>query len=212
MSAIAPVGIPAEDPRMSSIRRALRARNPGRRVEIVRAWADGPHAFAHALSTDGATASVSTDFFRLYDDGTLAEHWPVEGEFKGPNPSGRTQIDGATTIADPDRTAENKALVKTMLEDCLFSDARPDRIEDYFAEDYLQHNPNVGDGLDIVRELTRGDGRPLTYHSIVLMVGHGNFVATLCEADWEGTPLTQVDILRVQDGKIVEHWDNTAPA
>ena len=44
------------------------------------------------------------------------------------------------------------------------------RIEDYFAEDYLQHNPNVGDGLDVVRNLAHGESRPLTYEELVLTV------------------------------------------
>ncbi|MGI9529591.1 MAG: nuclear transport factor 2 family protein, partial [Acidimicrobiia bacterium] len=151
---------------------------------------------------------VTTDFFETDDGGKIIEHWDVISEFKGPNPSGRTQVDGATEITDLDRTEENKAIVKEMLENCLFPGARPDRIEDYFAEDYLQHNPDVGDGLEVVRNLAQGENRQLTYDEIVLLVGNGNFVATLCKANWAGNPLAQVDILRLEDGKIVEHWDN----
>ena len=43
------------------------------------------------------------------------------------------------------------------------------------------------------------------------MVGQGNFVATLCEAFWEGKPFAQVDLFRIEDGRIVEHWDNAEP-
>lgn len=132
-------------------------------------------------------------------------------QFTGPNPSGRTQADGANHITDLDRTEENKAIVKAMLKDCLFPGARPDRIEDYFAEDYLQHNPTVGDGLDVVRQLAQGENRQLTYDEIVLIVGRGNFVATLCKAYWEGNPLAQVDIVRLEDGRSSSNGTTSNP-
>ncbi len=188
-------------------------RNPKRQIEIVRGWEDGRYVFLHAYQSlnDGEHEYVTTDFFDTDDDGKIIEHWDVISEFKGPNPSGRTQVDGATEITDLDRTEENKAVVKAMLENCLFPGARSDRIEEYFAEDYLQHNPNVGDGLAIVKQLAQGENRQLTYDEIMLLVGSGNFVAVLCKANWEGNPLAQVDILRLEDGKIVEHWDNVEP-
>jgi len=46
---------------------------------------------------------------------------------------------------------------------------------------------------------------------VVLLVGQGNFVATLCKAARKGQPFAQVDIYRLEDGKIVEHWDNAEP-
>ena len=46
---------------------------------------------------------------------------------------------------------------------------------------------------------------------IFLLVGQGNFVATLCKAFWEGQPFAQVDIFRFEEGKVVEHWDNAEP-
>lgn len=188
-------------------------RNPKRDIEIVRGWEDGRYVFLHAYQSlnDGKQQYVTTDFFDTDDDGKIVEHWDVIGEFKGSNPSGRTQVDGATEITDLDRTEENKAVVKAMLENCLFPGARPDRIEDYFAEDYLQHNPDVGDGLAVVRKLAQNKNRQLVYNEIVLIVGRGSFVATLCKASWEGNPLAQVDIVRLEDGKIVEHWDNVEP-
>ena len=189
-------------------------RNPKRDIQIVRGWEDGRYVFIHAFQSlnDGEHKYVTTDFFDTDEDGKIVEHWDVISEFKGLNPSGRTQVDGAIEITDLDRTEENKAIVKEMLENTLFPGARPDRLEDYFAEEYLQHNPNVGDGLGVPRNLAQGENRQLTYNEIVLLVGSGNFVAVFCKADWEGNPLAQVDILRLEDGKIVEHWDNVEPA
>lgn len=188
-------------------------RNPKRDIKIVRGWEDGEYVFLHVYQSlnDGEYEYVTTDFFRTDEDGKIVEHWDVIAKFQGPNPSGRTQIDGATEITDLERTEENKALVKDMLEKCLFPGAKPERIEDWFAEPYIQHNPEVGDGLDTVRKLSQSDNRPLIYEEIVLVVGKGNFVATLSKAKWEGNPLAQVDIVRIENGKIVEHWDLTEP-
>ena len=47
------------------------------------------------------------------------------------------------------------------------------------------------------------------------MVGQGNFVATLSRARWKDDQLdqeyAQVDIFRIENGKVVEHWDNVEP-
>ena len=43
------------------------------------------------------------------------------------------------------------------------------------------------------------------------MVGEGNFVATLNRARWQTQDLCQVDLFRLEDGMIVEHWDSSEP-
>lgn len=188
-------------------------RNPKRDIKIVRGWEDGEYVFLHVYQNlnDGEYEYVTTDFFKTDEHGKIIEHWDVISKFQGQNPSGRTQIDGGTEITDLGRTEENKDIVKDMLENCLFPNAKPKRIEDWFAEPYIQHNTEVGDGLDTVRKLSQSENRPLIYEEIVLVVGKGNFVATLCKARWEGSPLAQVDIVRIENGKIVEHWDLTEP-
>lgn len=188
--------------------------NDKRQSNVVRGWEDGRYVFLHGYQgpDDEALGYVTTDFFDTDDSGKVVEHWNVTSQFVGPNPSGRTQTDGATLVTDLGRTEENKAVVEAMLKDCLFPGAQPNNIEMYFAEDYLQHNPSVGDGLEVVRQLTGGGTRKLVYDEIMLVVGRGNFVATLCKANWEGSSLAQVDVVRLEGGKIVEHWDNAQPA
>ena len=86
------------------------------------------------------------------------------------------------------------------------------RIEEFISsESYIQHNREVEDGLEHFRKLAEDPNRPLNYDEIVLCVGCGNFVATLCKANWLGKSYAQVDIFRIEHGKIVEHWDNVEP-
>jgi len=181
------------------------ARNPERRIDIVRGWEDGRYVFLQAYQNlgNGDAEWVTTDFFDTDDNGKIIEHWDVISPFAGPNSSGRTQVDGSTEITDLDSTEQNKIVVGDLITNALMTGARTGRIEEFTASEYLSHTTEEADGPDHFKALN--------YDEIVLLVGQGNFVATLCKANREGTPLAQVDIFRLDGGKIVEHWDNSEP-
>ena len=188
-------------------------RNPKRDIQIVRGFEDGQYVFVHAYQSlnDGETEWVTTDFFDTDENDKIIEHWDVIAAYSPRTPSGHTSTDGATEIIDLHKTEENKALVRNLIRDVLMSEA-PERIDEYISSDqYIQHNPEVPDGLEHFKALALAEDKPLMYQEIVLLVGKGNFVATLCKATWEGAPLAQVDIFRIENGKVVEHWDNSEP-
>ena len=188
-------------------------RNPVRDIRIVRALQDGQHVFLQAYQelNGGEAKWLTTDFFDSDDNGKIIEHWDVIGGVYPPNPSGRTQINGPTEPKDLEKTAENKALVVEFINRCLIGrdiGAIPDFIN---AQKYIQHNPEVGDGLEHFLALFAPDDCPLSYQECFLAVAEGDFVATLNRARFEDQDLCQTDIFRVEDGKIVEHWDNSEP-
>ncbi|MEM7737588.1 MAG: nuclear transport factor 2 family protein [Deinococcota bacterium] len=189
------------------------ARNPKRDIQIVRGFEDGQYVFLQAYQSlnDGEAQWVTTDFFDTDEDDKIVEHWDVIAEYSAKTPSGHTSVDGSTEITDLDKTEENKTLVRGLIEDVLMRN-NPKTIDNYIsAETYIQHNTDIEDGLDTFKGLALADYSPLVYQDIVLMVGQGNFVATLCKATWEDTPYAQVDIFRLEDGLVVEHWDNAEP-
>ncbi len=188
-------------------------RNPSRDIRIMRSIEDGQHVFLHAYQNmnDGESEWVTTDFFDTDEDDKIVEHWDVIAAFTGPNPSGRTQVDGPSEVTDLDKTDANKLVVRKMITSCLMTGGNASNIADFIREPYLQHNADVADGLEHFAALAQDENRPLNYDEIVLLVGQGNFVATLCKANWDGAPLAQVDIFRLEDGMIVEHWDNSEP-
>lgn len=188
-------------------------RNPSRDIQIVRGWEDGQYVFLTAYQNinNGEAEWVTTDFFDTDENDKIIEHWDVISAFTGPGVSGRTQVDGPTEITDLDKTSENKAIVREMIEHVLMEGGDASRIDDYIAENYAQHNSEVPDGREHFAALAQDPNRPLNYDEIVLLVGSGNFVATLCKANWDGSPLAQVDVFRLEDGKVVEHWDNSEP-
>lgn len=188
--------------------------NPVRDIQIIRGIEDGQFVFVHVFQdlNNGEAQWVTTDFFDTDKDGRIIEHWDVIGSYCAATPSGHTSVDGPTEITDLDKTDDNKATVRTMIEQVLMTGGDPSRMGEWIADDYTQHNAEVADGLEAFKALAIVPDPPLVYNEIVLLVGQGNFVATLCKATWAGEPLAQVDLFRLEDGKIVEHWDNSEPA
>lgn len=146
----------------------------------------------------------------------MIEHWDVIQAYTDKTPSGHTSIDGPTEITDLDKTEENKTLVRNLIQDILMPGGDTSKLDQYIStEKYIQHNPEVEDGFEAFQKLATMPNPPLRYHEIVLMAGQGNFVATLCKASWTEDGKTQdyaqVDIFRIENGKIVEHWDCVEP-
>ena len=185
-------------------------RNPVRDIDIVRAVEDGRYLFVHAYQSlnKGEAQWVTMDFFDTDEQDRIIEHWDVIATYADATPSGHTSVDGPSTITDVSKTDENKALVRAMIQEVLTPGGDPSKIDQYISShQYIQHNRDVADGLESFKALAVDPDRPLNYDEIVLLVGQGNFVATLCKANWQGAPYAQADLFRIDDGLIVEHWD-----
>ncbi len=157
----------------------------------------------------GGDHLAAFDVFRV-ENGQVVEHWDNLSPVTPPNPAGRTQFDGPTEITDLDKTAENKALVTAFVEDVLHGKA-PEKITDYIStETYLQHNSGVDDGLDSLMVAIKAmvdAGTPMTYSDTHMIVAEGNFVFAASEGQFMNEHSAFYDLFRVEDGKIVEHWD-----
>jgi predicted SnoaL-like aldol condensation-catalyzing enzyme len=190
------------------------ARCPVREIKVVRAIVDERYVFVHVYQNigNGESVWVTTDFFDFDENNKIVEHWDVIAAYSDTTPSGHTSIDGPTEVTDLEKTDDNKALVRKMIEDVLMEGGNRENIGNYISsETYIQHNKDVPDGIQGIKDLVSMENTPLVYKEIVIVAGQGNFVATLCKAEWEGSPNCQVDIFRIEDGLIVEHWDNVEP-
>ena len=186
----------------------------GTTAENIRMFQDGNYVFMHNIWRNaqpfGAAEMVSFDVIRLDEQGKVAEHWDAMTTLVKETASGRTQTDGPTIAKDLDKTAENKALAKAMVEDILMG-KNPNKITDYIsAAQYDQHNPGIKDGLtgiiEAVEYLT-AQNNMFKYTKIHKVLGEGNFVLTISEGEWNGKQQVFYDLLRFENGKAVEHWD-----
>lgn len=191
-------------------------RNPYRDIQIVRKLVDGQYVFIQAFQNinNGEAKWVTTDFFDTDQDDRIIEHWDVIAPYCDKTPSGHTTVDGITELTDLDKTEENKELVRRFLKDAFMVGGNPQNLGNYISNDmFIQHNNDMKDGLDDFEKVTLGAEKSLRYEEIVLMVGQGNFVATLSHVfgteQGAEKELCQVDLFRIENGMIVEHWDNS---
>ena len=185
-------------------------RNPSRYARVIRSIGDGPYVFLHTFQSlnHGQTEWVTTNFFAHDSNDRITEHWDVVAPHISEKWSRRSVTDGPTDVVDLEHTDGNKALVRALLEHVLIQHSEQETIDQYLASDLIEHNASLPDGRSPLREAATSVSH-FVYEEVVLLVGEGNFVASLCRARRAGTPLAHVDIFRLEAGKIVEHWDNT---
>jgi predicted SnoaL-like aldol condensation-catalyzing enzyme len=84
-------------------------------------------------------------------------------------------------------------------------------VENYVGDEYIQHNPLVGDGKDAFIDYfeTMASEYPRKTIEFVRSVSEGNLVSLHTHQVWpDGDEYVTMDFLRFDTkGKIVEHWD-----
>jgi predicted SnoaL-like aldol condensation-catalyzing enzyme len=104
-------------------------------------------------------------------------------------------------------TEANKALVLEAF-DTLFNRRDYEGAMRYWSANYLQHSAHIGPGRDGLFKLIRSLPETLRYeHGLIVAEGdfvmvHGRFSGHGRAAAW-----VAVDIVRVEDGVLAEHWD-----
>lgn len=120
------------------------------------------------------------------------------------------------------RLAANKKLVYDAIRIVMIA-GHVDRVSDFFAPDYIQHNPGIATGRDaftaFIKKLSPVP-KPVAQRiswPIVTMIAERDLVtvAMVRELPNPADPsqtvkTTWFDMYRVKNGKIVEHWDGSA--
>ena len=99
-------------------------------------------------------------------------------------------------------TKRNKQTVARLFD--AFRAGDVDAFDELIVEDYVQHNPQAGNGLAAVKEFFRPVG-PVDV-DVHRVIAEGDLVAA--HSNYKNWNMAAVDIWRFNDeGKIVEHWD-----
>jgi predicted SnoaL-like aldol condensation-catalyzing enzyme len=162
----------------------------------------------------------TADLYRLVD-GKVAEHWDVV-DYSALAPFGVTAPDQEQPGSEPDwRVSEpqrdNLRLVLRVWDE-IMTQHHLDRADDYFTRDYIQHNrfaAEAGAGLDGFKTFFGGlfVAMPDLSGTVVHIVAQQDRVGLF--ATWRGQvvgtgewlALHTADLVRIEDGRIAEHWD-----
>ena len=179
-------------------------------VRVVRAFEDGDFVFAHT-EYDFADRNIGFEVFR-FEEGQAVEHWDNIQPRLGPNPSGHTMTDGPTEATHVDRTETNRSLVRSFVNEVLIG-ARVDEIETYVDRcGYTEHNPDMADGFESLLSALGGAATKTPasrYQTLHRVLADGDFVLSMCEGVMGDSSWAFYDLFRVDDGKVVEHWDTS---
>ena len=103
-------------------------------------------------------------------------------------------------------TEANKALVLAGIKG-VFIDRDPTVVDRLFSADYRQHNPQIPNGPAAIKGLLGNLSGDFKYEPGLVMA-HGDYVSIHGRyTGWGPKPMIAVDIFRVANGKIAEHWD-----
>jgi len=108
----------------------------------------------------------------------------------------------------PDNTeSRNKALVLKAF-DALFNRREYAEAERYWSPHYIQHSAHIEPGRDGLFNLVKSSPPTLKYEPGVI-VADGDFVIVHGRFSGMGRPANWIaaDILRIEDGILLEHWD-----
>ncbi|MFD3614689.1 nuclear transport factor 2 family protein [Streptomyces sp. NPDC058676] len=201
---------------MKAFGAGMREQFPDATFDVLRVISEGDLVLLHSrgVLVPGTPGMAVFDIFR-FQDGKIAEHWDILQEVPEATANGNDMF---STLSRPQVegpgerwfTAYNKKLVTAFVDQLL---VRKDltAIDTYVGPEYHQHSPNFPDGVAGVKagagayfeqfpQLTITPKRIIAEGDLVAV--HSHYVETPGE---RGRAV--IDLFRVRDGKIVEHWD-----
>ena len=100
----------------------------------------------------------------------------------------------------------NSELVKIAIT-AVFGNRDVTAFDKYFSDNYVQHNPQLPNGTEVLKQFVPTLAGDFSYQPGVV-TENGNIVMIHGRYEnWNGKNMIAVDIFRIENGKIAEHWD-----
>ncbi|WP_254390077.1 ester cyclase [Streptomyces sp. AC550_RSS872] len=197
----------------------VKAKIPGAVATVKHVAADGDlvavHWHASATPKNEATGQAKADLFRV-DNGKLVEHWGITQTVPAKTASGNSLFsdvyrypNGEPTLSEEQEEKNRKFAVDAYRK---LSDGDASVIDERWDPRYYQHNPAAASGTAVLKRFFEQNTQDAPSPS---GTGGGGtrFGNTLADGDlvWVfSSDYVVVDLFRVVDGKIIEHWDVVA--
>jgi predicted SnoaL-like aldol condensation-catalyzing enzyme len=108
---------------------------------------------------------------------------------------------------------KNKQIATTTYQS-IFGDQDITAIDEYISKDFRQHNPTIADGPEGVKALVQmlaSQGVPKQKISFKHVVAEKDIVFLHSRYEMTGKEWRFIDIYRIENDKLVEHWDAMMP-
>ena len=105
--------------------------------------------------------------------------------------------------------ARNKQIVTTAYQR-IFGDLDITAVDEYMNKDFVQHNPTIADGPEGVKQLVKmlaSQGVPKQKIEFTHVLAEGDVVILHSRYEMAGKEWRFIDIYRVENDKLAEHWD-----
>jgi predicted SnoaL-like aldol condensation-catalyzing enzyme len=103
----------------------------------------------------------------------------------------------------------NKQLVTNAYQR-TFGDLDMTAVDEFFSQEFIQHNPTIADGPAGVKALVQmlaSQGVPKQKIELKHVIAEGDVVVLHSRYEMAGAEWRFIDIYRVENGKLAEHWD-----
>ena len=208
------------NPQMQNGREALKnafnkdfGNAPKIKVDFRNVAADGNFVFLHMkMQNPAGKYEAVADIFKV-ENNKIVEMWDVIQEIPEKAANLHPMFSGTERPEKTKRNLKqeeaNKKLVMTFYQQ-LFGDKDFTAIDTYLSQDYIQHNPGVADGSAALKTATKiwFEGAPKEKIIAEHLAAEGDLVFIhKKEVGADGKISAIMDIFRVKNKKIIEHWD-----
>jgi predicted SnoaL-like aldol condensation-catalyzing enzyme len=189
------------------------ANAPKIKIDFRNIAADGDLVFLHLkMKNPKGKFEAVADVFRVKDN-KIVELWDVVQEIPEKAANAHPMFDNIGKYNPSKRNIKleesNKAMVLAFYQQ-LFGDKDVSAIDTYLSTGYIQHNPSVADGNESLKAAVTKwfVGAKKEKIEVNHLAADGDLVFIhKREKSPEGKLTAIMDIFRVKNNKIVEHWD-----
>lgn len=92
----------------------------------------------------------------------------------------------------------------------IFGDLDTTAVDEYMTQNFIQHNPTIADGPEGVKQLVQlliSQGVHKQKIEFKHVLAEDDIVILHSRYEMAGSEWRFIDIYRVEDGKLAEHWD-----